>query len=366
EQSGDRHAADLLRFLKQDLPGYQFYGIGGNEMQAQDMHLLYHIEQMAFLGLAEVVKHLPFIFKVFHHLKEWMRREKPAALILVDYPGLNLRLAKVAKALNIPVVYYICPQLWAWGQKRVEKIRRYVDLPLVIFKFEEEFYRQHGIDARFVGHPLVDEINLSLTEAEFREKHNLSPDKPIIALLPGSRANEIRSLLPEMAAASRLVPDHRGFEWVLGKAGSQPISLYRPILESYPDIKIADHDTHHLMKYAHLAMVASGTATLETGYLQTPMVVGYRVSGFTYFMARRLVKIKNIALANIVSGKTVVPELIQDAMTAENFAGELQKYLENRNYQKQVRQELKHIRELLGPPGAADRAAREISQLVRG
>ncbi|MEJ2634854.1 MAG: lipid-A-disaccharide synthase [Calditrichia bacterium] len=364
EPSGDRHAAELVYELKKYAPGIAYEGIGGDDMAEQGVKLLYHIRQMAFLGFAEVIRHLPFIRSVFRHLRKWMAAEKPLALILVDYPGFNLRLARIAGEFGVPVIYYICPQLWAWGEKRVEKIRRYVDLPLVIFKFEEEFYARHGIPAKFVGHPLADEIHISLSEAEFREKHKLDPDKPIVALLPGSRNNEVRKLLPMMIRTATEFRKSHEVQFIVGKASSVDREVYHIILKNTNSAAIIEKDIHHLMKYSYASLVASGTATLESGYLGTPMVVLYRVAPLTYHIGRMLIKIENIALANIVSGKTVVPELIQGQLTVPNIVNALDKYFSDAVYYDNVMGELQKIKAALGPPGAADRAAREIARFL--
>jgi lipid-A-disaccharide synthase len=360
EPSGDRHGADLVAALKELNPDASFYGIGGEEMAREGVELLYHLEQMAFLGFAEIIKHLPFIFKVLGNLKRWMADNKPAAVILIDYPGFNLRLARIASRIDVPVVYYICPQLWAWGRNRVEKMRRFVDLLLVIFKFEEDFYREYNIPSKFVGHPLVDEIKISVSSADFRKKHNLHPQNPIIALLPGSRLNEVKKLLPIMLEATVEFEQSGVVEIVVGKSSSVPLAVYVHIINGRSGLHIVERDTHHLMKHAHVAIVASGTATLETGYLGTPMIVLYTVSPITYRIGKMLVKIKNIALANIVSGKQVVPELIQKDVTVGNIIRELDKYFRDASYYEEVQTSLKMIPEKLGPPGAAKRAAREI------
>lgn len=365
EASGDRHAADLMQAVRDRLPRVEFTGIGGDEMVNQGARLLYHIDQMAFLGVAEIIQHLPFIRRVFKHLGQWMREHKPQAVILVDYPGFNLRMARMAKKAGFPVIYYICPQLWAWGEKRVEKIRRYVDLPLVIFKFEEEYYLQRGIQAKFVGHPLVDEIHITMSEAEFRRKHGFRSGKPIVALLPGSRKNEIKGLLPVMVqTAKRFSGDHE-VEWGIAKAGAINSSFYRELLPEAPKIRLVEGDAYHLIHYAYAALVASGTATLETGYLKTPMVVLYRVSSLTYVIGKKLVKVPNIALANIVCGKRVVPELIQNRVTAENIEKELSSYFWDYDYHRKTQQELSAIKKALGNPGAAQRAAREITNFLQ-
>lgn len=364
EPSGDRHAAHLVEELKKRLPQVNFYGIGGDEMAASGVQLIYHIRDMAFLGLTEVIRHLPFIRSVFKRLQKWLNESQPAAVILIDYPGFNLRLARMAKQRHIPVIYFICPQLWAWGKHRIKKIRRFVDLPLVIFKFEEEFYARYGITAKFVGHPLVDEIKISLDEETFRTRHQLHSEKPIIALLPGSRSHELHQLLPLMAQAAQNFDGNGQYQWVVGKSATLPINIFQALLRDFPFIKIVEHDTHHLQKFAWLALVASGTATLETAYLGTPMIVLYKVSPLTYWIGRLLVNIPNIALVNIVLQRRIVPELLQKEVTASRIEQEVRKYTVEPQYYQKVAAELQKVPSILGEAGAAARAADEIVKFL--
>lgn len=363
EISGDQHAADLVAELKKMQPQWHFEGIGGEELKSQGVTLHYHLSQLAVLGFAEIIKHLPFIRKVLKHLREELSKGIDA-VILVDYPGFNLRVAKIAKALGIPVIYYISPQLWAWGEKRVEKMRRHVDLLLVLFQFEVDFYKKHNITAEFVGHPLVDQIDVQVSETEFRDKHQLPPGKPIIGILPGSREMEVRELLPVMITIARNVGEKYDALPVIGKAGQLAESIYDPILKENSDIPVVDQDTHGLMKYAYTAMVASGTATLETGYLRTPMAVLYKVAPFTYQLGKILIKIKNIALVNIVCGKTVVPEFIQKDITVSGISAALNRYFSDKDHYNQIKKELAAVQEALGEKGASIRAAEKINTFL--
>ena len=359
EASGDHHAADLVKEIKALKPDAEFIGIGGDEMQKEGVTLLYHISQLAILGITEVLKHLPFIRKVMKTVKAELKKDVDA-IILVDYPGFNLRVAGIAKGLGVPVIYYISPQLWAWGEKRVEKIRRFVDLLLVIFKFEETFYQKHGISAHFVGHPLVDQINIQKSETQFREENKLPPAKPILGLLPGSRAMEVRNLLPVMIKSALTLQTKYDCVPVIGRASQLPLSLYEELLPGNADIHIVSSQTHYLMRYSHAALVASGTATLECGYLQTPMAVLYSVSPLTYWLGRMLVKIDNIALANIVCGKQVVPEFIQKEITVDNINAALGRYFGDAAYYSSVKENLGQIKSALGERGASKRAAQKI------
>ena len=359
EVSGDQHAADLVGELKKFDGEIEFAGIGGDRLAAEGVHLHYHLSQLAVLGFSEIVKHLPFISKVLKHMKQELKGGVQA-VILVDYPGFNLRVARLAREAGVPVIYYISPQLWAWGEKRVEKMRRYVDLLLVLFRFEVEFYRRHGITAHFAGHPLIDQIPAEADSAEFRRAHDLPPDVPILGLFPGSREMEVRKLLPVMIAAAETVQSRHACIPVIARVSHLPAALYEDALSGRTAIPMVENRSHLLMRHAHVALVASGTATLELGYLQTPMVVLYTVSPFTYWLGKRLIKINNIALANIVAGKTVVPEFIQQQVTVEPVSAAISRYFSDERYYQSVREQLGAVRQALGEPGASQRAAEKI------
>jgi lipid-A-disaccharide synthase len=359
EASGDHHAADLVKEIKALRPNLTFIGIGGDEMQKEGVTLLYHISQLAILGITEVLKHLPFIRKVMNAVKAELKKDVEA-IILVDYPGFNLRVARIAKEVGVPVIYYISPQLWAWGEKRVEKMRRFVDLLLVIFQFEETFYKTHGITAHFVGHPLVDQIEIAKGEAQFRQENNIPLEHPIVGMLPGSRDMEVRNLLPVMVKTVEMLKQNFDFIPVLGRASQLSKTLYEEYTPADSDILLLSSQAHYLMRYSHAVMVASGTATLECGYLQTPMVVLYSVSPVTYWLGRMMIKIENIALANIVSGKRVVPEFIQKDITVKNISAALARYFSEPDYYTSVKNDLGIIQKALGDKGASKRAAEQV------
>ncbi|MFQ5584753.1 MAG: lipid-A-disaccharide synthase, partial [Calditrichia bacterium] len=343
EVSGDRHAADLVQNLKKIWPDLRFSGIGGDRMEAAGVKLLYHNSRFAVLGLAEIIRHIPFFRSVLTRLKQEFNQV--AAVILIDYPGFNLRVARLAKKSGLPVIYYICPQMWAWGEGRIKKFKKFIDLPLVIFKFEETFFRKHGINAHFVGHPLVDQITETLPEADFRAKYNLPEGAPIVGIFPGSRENEVKLLLPVMAkAVSNVQVQFPDIIPVVASAPHLSPGIFSDYLAGGLNFVTVKGDVHSLMKHSYAALVASGTATLELGYLQTPAVVLYRVSPFTYWLGRRLVKINNIALANIVLNKTVFPELIQHEANVDRTSEVLLRYFNDGEYYKSVETELGKIR----------------------
>lgn len=356
EVSGDRHAADLVASLKKKIPYIKFIGVGGDQLQGEGVEILYHISQLAILGFVEILKHIPLIRRVFRDIKKEAVKGIDAA-ILVDYPGFNLRLAKMLKKLEIPVIYYICPQMWAWGENRIKKFRKFVDMPLVIFKFEESFFNRHGVKAYFVGHPLVDQLPKISNEAEFRKKYAILPNKKIIGLFPGSREIEVKRILPLMVDSINDLQKENDVVPIVAKASYLDNSLYDKYLSNSNDFILIKTDIHQLMQVSYAALVASGTATLELGYLQTPSIVLYAVSPLTFWIGRRLVRIKNIALANIVLGKTIFPEFIQKDANKENILGALNKLFLDEQYYENIKNELIHIKEILGEPGATDRAA---------
>lgn len=356
EASGDRHAADLVTALKTKSPDLDFVGIGGDRMKAAGVRLLYHVSQLAILGFVEVIKHFPLIRTVFKDVKTEARKGIDAA-ILVDYPGFNLRLAKMLHKVPIPVIYYICPQMWAWGENRVKKFRKYIDLPIIIFKFEEEFYKEHGVKTYFVGHPLVDQLPKKVDEVEFRKKHKIPERKRIIGLFPGSREIEVERILPLMVNAVRELQKKEDVQAIVARAPHLDSNLYERFPADPNQFMIVNSDIHELMMVSYIALVASGTATLELGYLQTPSIVLYAVSPITYWIARSLVKIPNIALANIVRGKQVFPEFIQRDAKVQNVINEINKLMFDEKFYKSIQNDLANIRKILGEPGATERAA---------
>ena len=321
EASGDLHGGELIRFLKHKQPDLDLFGIGGDEMANHGMDIIVHVRDMSFLGFFEVIKHLPFIRRVFRKMKKLMRDRHPDLVLLIDYPGFNLRFAAQARKMRIPVLYYISPQVWAWGKRRIKKIARVVDKMLVIFPFEVDLYKKAGVDVEFVGHPLKDGVKVNTTRKAFFKTLNLDPGKPTIGLLPGSRNQEISRLLPEMIAALHLLREKQpNLQFVLGKSPTLSDEVYRPFLARDTSIQPIRGHTYEIMAHSDMVLVASGTATLETAILQTPMIILYKMSSLSFFIGRLLVKVRQIGLANIVAGKKVVPELLQK-QAVENHCG---------------------------------------------
>lgn len=356
EASGDAHGAGVVRELRRRRPGMDITGIGGDLMRDAGMRTVFHVREMSFMGFVEVIRHLPFIRRVERTLEGLLDRERPDAVVLIDYPGFNLRFARAAKRRGIKVIYYISPQVWAWKKGRVKRMKRFIDRMLVVFPFEVPIYETEGIPVRFVGHPLVEEMKEGATREAFCAKHGLDPAKGIIAVIPGSRKQEVRGLFRTMAAAA-LVVAGSGRQVAVAVAPNLTMDEYEHGIPDGANVVFVRNDTHDVMKHAEFAFVASGTATLETACSGTPMVVVYRTAPLTYWIARLVIRIRNIALVNIVAGRTVVPELLQDAVTVPALVKEATAILTDAERRETMTKELARVRELLGGPGAAARVA---------
>ncbi len=372
EASGDMHGARLVQAMRELDPGLDFSGMGGRELAAAGVELLYDASKLAVVGVTEVLGHLGDILAARRALLRRMRARRPGLLILIDYPDFNLLLAARAKKLGIPVFYYISPQVWAWRSGRVKKIGRLTDRVGVILPFEQEFYARRGVRVDFVGHPLMDAVQTTMSREEFLARHRIKPDRKIIGLLPGSRRREISSLLPDfLAAAEHLVRgSNEQYAFLIPRASTVPPRLldehgladYRQRLSC----QVVDEDRYDLMAACDAVVAASGTVTLELAILGTPAVVTYRVSPRTYFLGRLLVRhIDCFSLVNLVAGRKVVPELLQDQVTPENIAAELEKMTGNTTIRRRIREGLAEVTARLGGRGASRRAARIALETAR-
>ncbi len=359
EVSGDMHAAGLIAEIKKMKPNIKFSGIGGDSMINEGFRAIFHIKQLAFLGFSEVLRHLPTIRKVFRDLIKHIHEAKPQAVILVDYPGFNLRLAKKIKKMNIPVIYYISPQLWAWGTRRVKRIKKYVDHMLVLFPFEVEFYARYGIQADYVGHPLVDNYYNQVRPKSFNPSGEI-----VLGLLPGSRMQELSNLLVNMIATCKVLHQKNLVDRVLvASVNHIPDSVYNQYIGEESYIKLYRGNMDGFYNQLDAALVSSGTATLETAYFRVPMIIVYKVHQLTWILGKMLVRLKFIGLANIVAGEKVADELLQDDFQIQKaailLAGLLQQPVNN-----EIREKLKIIQEKLGPPGASSQAAKKIMDYI--
>lgn len=363
EVSGDIHAGKLVKELKEDLSNAEFIGIGGPMMETAGVRLFYHLKDLAVLGIAEVIKKYGHFRRIFKDLTRILETERPDALILVDYPGFNVRFAKVAKKKGIPVIYYISPQIWAWARWRRFVIARRVDKMLVIFPFEKDFYKGTGLDVEYVGHPLADRLNLKF---EKEPKAERTGSEPVVALLPGSRHHEVESLFPLMVGAARLIKEQIPGARFVASAANKVLHremAAQPGVEALP-VAVSDEKASELIQKADLALVASGTATLECGVLLTPMVIVYKVSLLTWAVGRLVIRLPYIGLVNVVRGKKIMPELIQFDATSERLAEEAAGILKNdEKYLKSV-EELRQVRRAVGEAGASRRAAKAITKYL--
>lgn len=349
EASGDLHASNLMRELKVVDAHAQFRCWGGDLMKTQGAQLVKHYRDLAFMGFTEVLMNIRTILKNIDFCKKDITDHKPDVLILVDYPGFNLRIAEFAKAAGIKVFYYISPQIWAWKQSRVHKIKRVVDKMFVILPFEKEFYQRFDYAVDFVGHPLLDAIANS---PEYSAKMDIVTSKPIIALLPGSRKQEISTVLPLMLALQK---QYTNYEFVIAAAPSQTTEYYHTFIKNQ-NIKIVFNQTYQLLQKAEAALVTSGTATLETALFGVPEVVCYKAGGVSYTIAKQLIKVKYISLVNLIMDKEIVKELIQHELNEKNLKAELDKLL-NPVTRKKIIQDYTELKQKLGGAGASKKAA---------
>lgn len=365
ETSGDIHGANLIREMKNLMPDLQFYGIGGERMEKEGTELFYNVNQMSLIGVTEILSHIPFIYKVINRIVSIVEDRNPNLIILIDYPGFNIRLGRRLKKLGKRIFYYISPQVWAWGERRIKKIAEFTDKMAVILPFEEKIYRNAGIDVSFTGHPLLDITKTDMSGEEFFKACRLSNDKMTIGLLPGSRIQEVKTLLPEMLKAFKIIKGR--LDNVQGIVSISPMitkMVYNEIIGKNFSISAVENFNYPIMKHSDLLIVASGTATLEAAIFETPMVIVYKVSPITYFFAKLFVKIPNIGLVNIIAEKKIVPEIIQRRSLAEDIADEMERIIKYPESMNKMREDLKNVKKKLGNTGASKRAAEMALELM--
>ena len=365
EVSGDIHAAAVTAAIKKIDPTAEVFGMGGDALRGAGGEVLFDIKDHGVMGFVEVVKKLPDLFKLRDDFEKVMDERKPDCLVTVDYPGFNMKLAKLAHDKGIPVVSYIAPSAWAWHKSRAKNVAKIVDRVACIFPFEYEVYKEAGAKVEFVGHPLVDIVKPSMSADEAKAFVGKQEDRPLILLMPGSRLMEIEKMLPTLLEAAKLIKKQlQEVDFVMPRAGSIPLSmLQEKITASGLDVKITEGNNYDLFSVADLALATSGTVTLEAALCGLGSVIVYRTNPLTYFIAKLVVNIPYIGLPNIVAGKSVLPELIQDDFTPEKVAKEAMSLLERERNAK-MKEDLVYVKERLGKPGAVGRVAELVLKIA--
>ncbi|MGB9665034.1 MAG: lipid-A-disaccharide synthase [Ignavibacteria bacterium] len=360
ETSGDLHGSNLVKSIKQFDSTIKFFGIGGDRMREVGVDLVYHINSLSFMGFVEVIKHIPFLKKVKKNILAFVKEKNPDAVILIDYPGFNLSIAKELHKLGKKIFYYISPQIWAWGKNRIDLIRKVVHKMIVIFPFEEKMYREANVNVSFVGHPLLDVIESYRFEPreEFFEHNLLDPSKKLLTIFPGSRKQELTEILPIVSEAALKLKKELDLNVVI--AGLHTISpdFYKKYFDD--EFKLIFQKNYELMKYADAGIIKSGTSTLEAALFELPFIVVYKTSFLSYLIGKNLIQIDKISLANIVAGEEIVTELIQKDCNPQRIYREIKDILLDENKSIQLKEKLKRIRTLLGERGASQRAAKII------
>lgn len=363
EASGDLHGAHLAKALRDLDPSLECIGMGGTQMAAAGVRIIYDIQQLGVIGVGEIIKKIPFFFRLRDFLLETMAKEKPDVLICIDYPGFNMRLMKkVKEELGIPVIYYILPTIWAWNKSRGPVIAKYADLAVSMFPFERDIYRALGANVVYAGHPLLDTVKPTLSYDESIRYFGLDPQKKTVLLMPGSRLQEVRGLLPCMLAAAKQLTTVMGnVQFLLPRASTiDRDTLWEYIKAANVHIIVGEDRVYDMMQVSTAALVASGTATLETALMEVPTVLIYRVNTLTYWLSKVLVHIQNIGLPNIIMGKRIMPELWQDDVTPEHIVATLRPLLEDERCHQEARQAMAAVRRTMGTPGAVARIAKTI------
>jgi len=365
ENSGENYGASLVRQFKKSKPSFSFFGIGGKKMKDEGVEILFPMEDLAVVGVVEILGHLPRIRKIFHRIKDEIENRKPLASVLIDSPDFNLRLAKKLKKRGVPVLYYIGPTIWAWRKGRLKAIRKAVSKMLLIFPFEERLYKEQGIPAAYVGHPLKEKVKTSFGKGEFVKKYGLDSGKKLITLLPGSRKSEIKYHMPVLVKAVRVIEKEYPVQFALVQAESLERNfLLQYIPKDFANFRILTEDSYEAIASSDLVLSACGTANMETALLETPFIAFYRISPITYTLGVRFVKIRNYSIVNILAGKQIVPELIQHRFSASNILKEVKRILDSESIRLEIKENFKKIKAVLGEEKASQNAARELEKMI--
>ena len=353
EASGDLHGAKLMQELQRLAPNISFIGHGGDKMIDQGLKVIQHIDKMSVMGFSEIIKHLPFLFSVMGETLNQLEEIKPNRIILIDYPGFNLRLAKNCSGLSIPITYFILPQLWAWKEKRIKTFQRYIDQSLSIFPFEQNWFEKRDVPTNYVGHPFTENIGPSLTKTEFYTKHKIDKNRNVVTLLPGSRQQEVDQLWPVFYKSAMEIKEKQDVDIVVGKFSGIT-------LPEQKDVLIENDDIYAAISYAKAAITASGTASLECAVLDTPEVVCYKLSYISGLILKQLNKTPFISMVNLIANRKIVTEFVQSGVKVKNIVSEITPLLSNTKQRKDMLLGFDEVRRSLGLPGVYKRAAESI------
>ena len=365
DKSGDLHAANVIAHFQTIAPHVEHVGIGGPQMRQKGFRPLLPFERFNIMGFGEVVKHLPFFYKTEKMIKSYLAENEPDLVVLVDYPGFNFRIANIAYNLHIKILYYIIPQFWAWRHNRIFQLRQFCDYIACIFPFEKELLDIHGIESSYVGHPIVEEVNIQIDKKEFAKFFALDPEKKWISFFPGSRLSEIKRLLPVYAKTIKKLRNERpDCEFLVSKTRNIPSEVFNNFLKEIKYARVIDGYTYEMMKYSDFLIVKSGTTTVEAAYIGTPFAVVYKTSSLSYKIARKYVRVSYIAMPNIILYKDIIPELIQDDVTPEKLIDTITLYLENQKEYQQMSADLTGLKEHLGTLSASKNVADKMIELI--
>jgi lipid-A-disaccharide synthase len=358
EASGDLHGSHLVKSLRRRDPSLEVLAVAGEGLKREGVEVLFDVARLTGMGFAELLGNLGTLWRAYRRLRGALREERPNLLVLIDFPEFNLRLARVAKRLRIPVLYYISPQVWAWRQRRIHKIAQSVDRMAVVFPFEVPLYAKEGVAVTFVGHPLLDLAQATEPRDTIARQYGLDPARKTIAILPGSRRREVAYHLPPMLEAAQRLSEELPVQFILLRASTVEKEVFEEIMaRRRVQVSIADGNTYNVLQLCDLVWTASGTATLETALMLKPMVIVYRLAWLTYVLARLLVRVQHIGMVNILAGERVVPELIQGEVTAERILAASRPILGDAALRERILRKLAEVRERLGSPGASERVA---------
>lgn len=365
ENSGEKYGARIVHEFKKIHPSASFFGIGGKQMEEEGVELLFSIKDMALVGGFEIISHLPRLKKIYNRLIEEAIHKKPVASVLIDSPDFNLRLTKRLKKQAIPVLYYISPTVWAWRKGRLKTIKKTVNKMLLIFPFEEKIYKEYGIPATYVGHPLQEFIKISLSKEEFCQKYRIDPQRKLISILPGSRKSELKFHMPVLFEAILKIKKEFNSQFLLLLAENIEPSFLDDYISSHnDDFKTLTVDKYDAMSYSQIILAACGTANLEAAFLEVPFVSFYRILPLTYILGNKFVRIKNYSIVNILAGKRIVPELIQSHFSAERVYQETKKILSSEELRTKMIENFKSIKKNLGHSRASQNAAKELEKII--